>query len=189
LRWWAKDVRSWQKGVFFGAGHGGAEAIILGAITLYAFLQLTAIKNADLSKLFPANQLALAQRQVQAYWSMTWYASILGALERFFTIPCQIAMAVMVTQVFIRKKIGWLFVSISYHALLDGVAVVGQKYLNPLSLEGVIGIFAILSVAIIFLMRQPEPPEDIPTAAPATVVPPLEIIQETSENLKKTRYQ
>jgi uncharacterized membrane protein YhfC len=150
LRWWAKDVRSWRKGVFFGAGHGGAEAIILGAITLYAFLQLTAFKNADRSKLFPANQLALAQRQLQTYWSMTWYASMLGALERLFTIPCQIAMAVMVIQVFVRKNIGWLFVAISYHALLDGMAVVGQKYITPLGLEGVIGIFAILSAAIIF---------------------------------------
>ena len=189
MRWWAKDVRSWRKGVLFGAGHGGAEAIILGAITLYAFLQLVAIKNADLSKLFPANQLAIAQRQVQAYWSATWYASMLGALERFFTIPCQIAMAVMVMQVFIRKNIGWLFGAIGYHALLDGVAVIGQKYLSPISLEGVIGIFAILSVVIIFLLRQPEPPEVIPLSAPAVIVSPPQPVLETPENLEKTRYQ
>ncbi|MGA2490877.1 MAG: YhfC family glutamic-type intramembrane protease, partial [Anaerolineales bacterium] len=30
LRWWAKDVRSWRKGVLLGAGHSGAEAIIYG---------------------------------------------------------------------------------------------------------------------------------------------------------------
>jgi uncharacterized membrane protein YhfC len=189
MRWWVKDVRSWRKGVLFGAGHGGAEAIILGAITLYAFLQLVAIKNADLTKLFPANQFALAQRQVQAYWSATWYASMLGALERFFTIPCQIAMAVMVTQVFIRRNIGWLQAAISYHALLDGAAVVGQKYINPLSLEGVIGIFAILGVAIIFLLRQPEPSEAISLGEQAVVVPQIVPVQETSENLEKTRYQ
>jgi uncharacterized membrane protein YhfC len=134
----------------FGAGHGGAEAIILGVIALYVFLQLTAIRNADLSKLFPANQLALAQQQVQNYWSTPWYMAMLGALERFFTIPCQIAMAVIVMQVFTRKNIAWLFAAIGYHALVDGVAVIGQKYLLPVSLEGVIGIFAILSVAIIF---------------------------------------
>jgi Predicted membrane protein len=189
MRWWAKDTRSWRKGVLFGAGHGGAEAIILGAITMYAFLQLATIRNTDLSRLFPANQLALVQRQVQAYWSMTWYSSMLGALERFFTIPCQIAMAVMVMQVFIRKNIGWLFVAISYHALLDGMAVVGQKYINPLGLEGVIGIFAILSVAIIFLLRQPEPFEAISPVEPAVDVSQIEPVQETSENIEKTRYQ
>jgi uncharacterized membrane protein YhfC len=188
MRWWAKDVRSWRKGVFFGAGHGGAEAIILGAITLYAFMQLAAIKNADLSKIFPPSQLALAQAQVQAYWSATWYASMLGALERFFTIPCQIAMAVMVTQVFVRRNIGWLLAAISYHALIDGVAVVGQRYINPLGLEGVIGIFAILSVAIIFLLHQPEPSETISPGEPAVVVSQITPVQETSENLERTRY-
>jgi uncharacterized membrane protein YhfC len=188
MRWWAKDVRSWRKGVFFGAGHGGAEAIILGAITLYAFIQLAAIKNADLSKIFPPSQLAMAQRQVQTYWSATWYASMLGALERFFTIPCQIAMAVMVTQVFVRRNIGWLLAAISYHALIDGVAVVGQKYINPLGLEGVIGIFAILSVAIIFLLHQPEPSEAISPGESAVVVSQITPVQETSENLERTRY-
>ena len=189
MRRWAKDVRSWRKGIYFGTGHGGAEAIILGMVTLYTFLQLAAIRNADLSKLFPASQLALAQRQVQAYWSATWYASMLGALERFFTIPCQIAMAVMVTQVFVRGNIGWLLAAISYHALLDGCAVIGQKYINPLGLEGVIGIFAILSVVIIFLFRQPEPSEAISPVEPAVDVSQIEPVQETSENMEKTRYQ
>ncbi len=29
-RWWAKDARSWGKGLLAGAGHGGIEAILLG---------------------------------------------------------------------------------------------------------------------------------------------------------------
>ena len=189
LRWWAKDARSWRKGVLLGAGHGGAEAIILGGLALYAFFQLASIRTADLSKLFPTNQLALAQNQVQAYWSMTWYISMLGALERFFTIPCQIAMAVMVMQVFTRKQIGWLFAAIGYHALIDGTAVIGQKYISALELEGVVGLFAILSIIIIFLLRRPEPAADNLPAAPAAVIPMPALIEETAENLEKTRYQ
>ncbi len=189
LRFWLKDSHSWRNGVLFGAGHGGAEAIILGAITLYGFLQLATLRNADLSKIFPAAQLALAQQQVTTYWSMTWYSSLLGALERFFTIPCQIAMAVMVMQVFTRKNIGWLFAAIGYHTLLDGVAVYGQKYISPIGLEGVIGLFAILSVVIIFLLRQPEPHEDNLPGAPEPFIPPLVPLDETPENLEKTRYQ
>jgi uncharacterized membrane protein YhfC len=189
MRWWAKDTRSWRKGILFGAGHGGAEAIILGLLALYAFLQLAALRNADLTRLFPANQLALARQQVQAYWLSPWYLAMLGALERLFTIPCQIAMAVMVMQVFTRKNIGWLFAAIGYHALLDGVAVIGQKYLLPVSLEGVVGVFAILSIGIIFLLCQPEPAEVLPPVAPALVVPVTEPVPETAENLEDTRYQ
>ena len=31
-RWWAKDVRSWAKGVLLGTGWGGVEAILVAAI-------------------------------------------------------------------------------------------------------------------------------------------------------------
>jgi len=189
MRWWAKDTRSWRRGVLFGAGHAGAEAIIVGVLTLYAFLQLATIRNMDLSKLFTANQLALAQQQVQAYWSMTWYGAMLGALERLLAMTCQIAMAVMVMQVFIRKNIGWLFAAIGYHALIDGSAVISQKFLTPAGIEGVVSLFAILGVVIIFLLRQPEPPEVILAAAPAAVVSMPEPIPETPEDLEKTRYQ
>jgi uncharacterized membrane protein YhfC len=189
LRFWARDARSWRTGILFGAGHGGVEAIIVGTLALYGFLQLVGLRNTDLSKLFSANQLALAQQQVQAYWSMTWYGSLLGALERFFTIPCQIAMAAMVMQAFTRKQIRWLFLAIGYHALLDASAVLNIKYLGVYWTEAVVFGFAVLSVILIFIMRQPEPPTAILPAAPAVTVYTPEPVDETSENLENTRYQ
>lgn len=189
LRWWAKDARSWCTGVMFGAGHGGAEAIILGTLVLYSFLQLTAFRNADLAKVIPATQMELAQRQLSAYWSTSWYTSILGALERLFSIPCQIAMAVMVMQVFTRQKSRWLFIAIAYHAIIDASAVVSIQYLGAYWTEAVIGGFAICSVILVLVLRQPEPPVAILPAVPVPAVslplPP----EETSENLEKTRYQ
>lgn len=82
-RWWAKDARSWQKGLLAGSGHGSAEAIAVGLVVLYTFLQMAAIRNTDLTRLFPASQLPQVVQQVSAYWSLPWYASLLGALERF----------------------------------------------------------------------------------------------------------
>jgi uncharacterized membrane protein YhfC len=190
LRFWAKDARSWRTGVLFGAGHGGAEAIILGAVTLYGFIQLTTVRNVDLSKLVPASQLALAQQQVHAYWSMTWYNSLLGALERFFTIPCQIAMAVMVMQVFTRKRIRWLFLAIGYHALLDASAVLNIRYLGVYWTEAVVCGFAILSVFLIFALRQPEP-QTVPIpviSTPDPVFQPMPV-EESNTNLDETRFQ
>jgi len=188
LRWWLKDARSWRNSVLFGAGHGGAEAIILGVLVLYAFIQMAALRNTDLAKVIPANQLILAQKQVTAYWSASWYYSLTGALERFFTIPCQVAMAVMVMQVFTRRHIRWLFLAIGYHALLDALAVVNIKYLGVFWTEAVIGGFGILSVILILILRQPEPPADILPAAPVPAVSVPEALAETSENLERTRY-
>lgn len=31
LRYWAKDARNWRDGLMFGAGHGGMEAMLVGA--------------------------------------------------------------------------------------------------------------------------------------------------------------
>ncbi|HEX7974960.1 MAG TPA: YhfC family glutamic-type intramembrane protease, partial [Anaerolineales bacterium] len=61
LRFWVKDARSWRKGVLYGAGHGGMEAILLGLLAAYGYLQLMALRGVELSKVVPAAQLALAQ--------------------------------------------------------------------------------------------------------------------------------
>ena len=188
-RWWAKDARSWRKGVLAGAGHGGAEAIIFGALALYTFVQLVYLRNADISKLVPAGQVAITQQQVSSYWSMTWYASLLGALERAFAIPAHIAMSLLVLQTFTRKQWFWVWLAVLYHAALDGIAVYLSPRLGAFPLEAIIGAFAVLSVILIFVLRRPEPAEETlppsPTPSPAFAPKPLEA---TPENLDKTRY-
>lgn len=190
FRWWAKDARSWKKGILAGAGHGGAEAIILGVLVLVAFMQLTAYRSIDLSTVVPAAQLDAAQAQVTAYWSATWYASLLGAVERFFTIPVQIALSVIVLQSFTRKQWFWVWLAVLYHAFIDASTVYLLKPLGVFWTEALIGGFAALSVIIIFALRQPDP--DIPqpvSGSPATTTPKLQPIEETPDNLDNSKYQ
>jgi uncharacterized membrane protein YhfC len=156
LRWWARRVRNWSEGLLFGAGHGGAEAIILGVIVLYTFIQMVVLRSSDLSKIASQYQVDTIRQQLSVYWSMSWYMTLLGSLERIFAMTCQIAMALMVLQVFTRKQLRWLFYAIGYHALIDATAVVLPRYMNILFIETVIGGFAILSVIIIILLRNRE---------------------------------
>lgn len=193
-RFWVKDARSWSRGLLLGAGHGGAEAIILGALVLVGFVNLVVMRHADLSTLVPANQLAAAQQQVAGYWGASWYDSLLGALERAFTIPCQIAMSLLVLQAFTRRRIYWLGLAVLYHTLLDGVIVYlmgvwnGQPW-SVYAVEGVVGLFALASVALIFLLRRPEPPAP---AEPALDLPPAPRtpieVPATPEKLDDSRY-
>jgi uncharacterized membrane protein YhfC len=156
-RWWLKDARSWKRAVLAGAGHGGVEAIILGGLALLAFFQLTTMRNVDLSTLYTGDTLVQAQAQVNAYWSATWYDSLLGAVERSFTIVIQISFSILVLQAFVRKQARWVFASILYHALVDGSALVALQLTNAYWVEGMVCIFALISLAIIFLLRKPEP--------------------------------
>lgn len=189
LRWWLKDARSWRKGVLFGAGHGGAEAILLGGLAMYAFFQLVVLRSVDLSTVVPTAQLAQAQQQVAAYWSADWYAALLGALERLFTLVIQISLAVLVMQAFIRKQSVWVWLAVIYHAVVDATAVLVAPSIGGYWTEVVVGGFAIFSLAIIFILRQPEPAEA--TVIDKDIPEMMEIpntVEETPENLDNSRF-
>ncbi len=202
LRWWADDARSWRKGVLFGAGHGGAEAIILGLLVLYTFANMVAMRGADIARFVAPAQLALAQQQVNAYWSASWPLSLLGAVERIFTIPFQIALAVLVLQAFTRKQPAWVLLAVFYHAVVDASLVYFAALWRPFAwgtyaAEGIIAAAALVSIAIIFALRRPEPVEETDErAAPARAnTPPARIseivkgeVKETEENLDQSRY-
>ena len=197
LRYWARDARSWRKGILFGAGHGGSEAIIFGGLALLGFVNMLIARSMDLATLVPADQLALAQQQVAAYWSAPWYATLLGAVERVFAIACHVFMATLVMRAFTHRKIGWLFAAIGFHALLDAVAVFCQPYVSAYVLEAIVGVFAVLSILLTLRLRDPEPqpdPSTTPGAGSDPVFTPAEApllkpMEETPENLDNSRYQ
>jgi uncharacterized membrane protein YhfC len=169
-RWWARDARSWSKGLLAGAGHGGIEAIILGILVLYGYGQMLIMRGMDISTLVTPDKVELVNAQIQAYWSAPWTLTMLGALERLFTIPLHLAYSLLVLQAFIRKNIWWVGLAIVTHALVDGVAVfVSQIGVSALVIEGIIGIFAIGSMVIVFTLRQTAPQPDL-VPAPAPVI-------------------
>jgi len=188
LRFWAKDARSWRSGILFGVGHGGVEAIILGALVLISYVSMLVVRGMDLTQLVPAEQMDLARQQVEAYWSAPWYFTLFGALERLLTIPCHIAMAVMVMQAFTRRNITWLFAAIGYHALLDFSAVLGIQYLGPYWTEAMIAGFALISVILIIVLRQPEVDIQAGPSQAGAAAGEITPVEETPDNLENTRY-
>ncbi len=187
FRWWLKDAHTWRKGILAGVGHGGVEAIILSGLALFSMIQLIAARNMDLSTVYSGDTLRLATEQVRAYWSATWYDSMLGAVERLFTIVVQISLAVIVVQSFIRRQKRWLWLAIGYHALIDAVAVYAMSKLNPYWVEGIVGVFALISLGIIFILRSSEPLED---ANPIVDMPLVTLpqMEPTSEQLDNSKY-
>ena len=188
-RWWAKEARSWRTGLMLGAGHGGIEAIILGVLVLIAFISMVAYRNIDLSGVVPPEQLGLAQQQMQSYWSAPWYATLLGALERAFTIPFHLSCSLLVLQTFIRRQSRWLWLAVGWHALADGFAVISAGIWGVYLTEAFIGMFALASLGIIFALRQPEPEQPLAPPLPVAPLPEIIPVEENPENLDTTRYQ
>jgi uncharacterized membrane protein YhfC len=192
FRWWAKEARSWRKGVVLGAGHGGIEAILVGVVILVNLFYLMAIRNVDLTSLVPPDQLALAQKAIAGYWATPWYLIFLSALERTLALPVQICFSVLVLQTFIRRQSRWIYLAIGYHALVDGAAVFVLGTWGVYAAEAAVSAFCLLSLLVIFALRQPEPqaeqeqPELIPPPPPLR---PIDFDQmETTEKLDETRY-
>jgi uncharacterized membrane protein YhfC len=193
-RWWAKEARSWGKGLLLGVGHGGIEAVLIGVLVLLTYINMVVIRNADITTRIPAEQLALAQGQIQAYWSSPWYATLLGAVERAFTLPAHLALSLLVLQVFTRGQNRWLWLAVGWHAFLDGSAVYALPHWGAYATEALIGGMALVSVAIIFLLRQPEPvqpEEQAQTYIPLNVnevISRLPQLEEIPDKLDQTRF-
>ena len=192
-RWWAKEARSWRKGLLLGSGHGGIEAILLGFYVLYVFIRIVTLQGADLTALFPADQLALAQAQITAYWSTPWYLTFLGAVERFFTLLAHLSLSLLVLQAFTRGKSYWIWLAVFWHALLDASAVYSAGTWGAVWSEVILAGFTIVNLGLIFFLRQPEPepasdqsPEQLPDPDQIPILPEIDI---TPDTLDSTRYQ
>jgi uncharacterized membrane protein YhfC len=193
-RFWIKDARRWRDGVMYGAGHGGAEAIILGGLGVYAFFQLVALRDADLAGVVPPEYLELARAQIAAYWGAPWYEALAGAVERILALCVQTSLAVLVLQAFVRRNPLWVVGAIVWHAVIDALAVVTSVLGWPVyAIEGVVAVGALLSVVAIFALKpkHEEPPADVvgPRPPPAPPSGPGKSLREASlERLDETRY-
>jgi uncharacterized membrane protein YhfC len=112
-------------------------------------------RNIDLSTVpsIPADQLALATQQVEAYWSTPWYMALMGFVERIFTICLHVSLSVMVLYAIVYRKPIWFWLALVWHAFVDAVAVYVGQEAGILAAEGIIAVFAFISVWIVFTMR------------------------------------
>jgi uncharacterized membrane protein YhfC len=166
-----KNSRTWKEGVLVGLGHGGTEALILGVLTATAFATMIAYRSIDLSTVpnIPADQVELATQQVAAYWSTPPYLAIMGFIERIFAMCLHVGLSVMVLYAIAYKKPIWFWMALLWHALLDAVAVHMIQKVGVLAVEGIVAIFALISLWIVLILRPMFSQDTTESPAPETV--------------------
>jgi uncharacterized membrane protein YhfC len=149
-----KSSRSWKEGVLVGLGHGGTEALLLGIAAAIGFVAMLGYRSMDLATVpsIPADQLELARQQVEAYWSAPWYMALMGFIERIFAIMLHVGLSVMLLYAIAYRKPVWFWLALLWHALVDAVAVYAIQNVGILATEGIIAIFGIISLWIVFKM-------------------------------------
>jgi len=150
-----KNTRSWKEGILVGLGHGGTESVLLGILAVVGLITMIGYRNVDLSTIpsIPADQLELARQQVEAYWSAPWYLALMGVVERIFAICLHMSLSVMVLYAIAYRKPVWFWLALLWHAFVDAVAVYVGQEVGILAVEGIVAVFAILSVWIVMRMR------------------------------------
>ena len=166
-----KNVRSWKEAILVGLGHGGTEALILGALAGVAFFTMLAYRTMDLSTVpgIAADQVELARQQVAAYWAVPVYLPLLGFVERIFAMCLHVSLSVMVMLALAARKPLWFWVALLWHALVDAVAVYSISYVGAVGVEAIIAVFALISVASIFALRSMFPAETVEAPAGPSV--------------------
>lgn len=156
-----REPKTWSKAVMFGLGHEGLESIVL----VGGQIALTLLSIAILS-IINVNSLPVAQRQaviqqITTINTMPVWFPLLAAWGRFWSFPLQVALSVMVLQVFRRRQIRWLLLAILFHALVDFLALafpqaIGQSITADLLVNGMLCVFGLLGIWIIWRLHEPE---------------------------------
>lgn len=188
---WQRDARSWGKAIVFGAGHGGTEAILLGLLVIYTYVQMILLRNPELFSYVPENTLSLVQEQLETYWSIPWYLSMMGAIERALTIPFHISASVLVLQSVKQRKIMWLILAIIWHTFVNTFVVSSVQLWGIFVGESVLGLFAILALVIIFVFREPETKKEseLPPHNGPLSIEKYSTIEITKDKLERSQYE
>ena len=156
FRYILKNTKSWKEGILVGLGHGGIESLLLGSLAAVTFATMIGYRNIDLSTVpsIPVEQLELARQQVDAYWSTAWYVALLGFVERIFAICLHLSFSVIVLYSVVYRKPLWFWMALLWHAFVDAVVVYVAQELGVLGVEGIVAVFALISMWLVFRLRR-----------------------------------
>ena len=159
-RWFmGKEEKTWNKAVMYGLGHGGLESILLvGGLSLLTLVNVVVLSSINLNAL-PTAQHAQVVQQINAINAEPAWLPLLGAWERLWTLPVQVAFSVIVLQVFRRGSILWLVLAIVAHAVFDFITVAlvqllgAGKVSTNLIVELVIAIVGLGAIWVVWALR------------------------------------
>ena len=117
-------MQHYRVAVSLGGGHGGCEAFLVGVALLIALISLSILRQKDLDKILPPEEVPEIKKVLDDYWTTPWYDVLMAPVERVTAMIFHMSAAVLVLQVFRRNEFAWLGAAIGFHALVDTVAVI-----------------------------------------------------------------
>lgn len=149
FRFFLKKYREWKDGIAYGIGHGGIEAILVGALGGIQYLTFASLINASkFDQLIPSSS---GSQQIKSHLLDDPEFFLLGGVERILAFTIQLGLSLLVFYA-VQKKRVFLLYAIIIHAVFDFLAVyLSQELQLALTVEFVLCVFAICS--LIFIIK------------------------------------
>lgn len=145
LRYWAKGVRTWPRGVAFGLGHGGIEAILL--LGLSAVNGVVLLSTADALRgsvgTSAPDQLPALEAQIATVRDLTLGDAALGLWERIPAIVVHVACTLLVLRAVRDRRPVLLLVAMVLHCALNAVTVGTAQVAGAVIVEVVLTVLAL----------------------------------------------
>jgi len=178
IRFVARRVRFTGPALMLGAGHGGVEALFVGAMAVIAVVNLAVLHqhpDAILDGLTPEQQLA-AVASIEAIEATPVVLPLVAALERLMVLPFHLAATLIVTAAVVKKKPLWLLAAVLFHAALDAPTAWLSWTVGPLAAELWIAGLSVSSLVVLWgLGRRLREPSDEPAELAAPSGAPIEL--------------
>lgn len=173
LRWRRlSDVRTWDRGVMLGLGHGGIEAVIVGLSILSSAVSLHLLRTQGMAALgVPEELTGAVQAQLDQVFGAPPLMMLVGAAERLMAMTCHVAMSLLVMRAVRERRPRWLAASIALHTALNAGAVWWVQAGHPMGAEAFLLVMAVLSLGLILALRDPPsaPGQPTPAVQPITL--------------------
>ncbi|QAV26604.1 YhfC family intramembrane metalloprotease [Neobacillus thermocopriae] len=156
FRFMLKNNRSYGDGLSFGLGHGGMEAVLIGAFSAVNMMVIShLVQTGDFEQVaasLPATQIDMIQSMLnQPDWMY-----VLGGIERIFAIAIHVALSLLVLYGVRNGQFRYVMYAILMHALIDVVPALYQVKVisNIWVAESILALIAIAS--FVFIRRMSE---------------------------------
>ncbi|SDN27503.1 Uncharacterized membrane protein YhfC [Fictibacillus solisalsi] len=148
-----KKYREWKDGIAYGIGHGGIEAILIGAFAAFQnILMANLINSGGFERLAgaPGQDPNILMGIKDQLVNTSSYMFLLGGFERIAAFVLQIALSIIVLYAVKSKKPLYLLYAILIHAAIDFVAVLSKSLEWSVWIpEGMLLVIALLSIVFI----------------------------------------
>lgn len=138
-------AQRWSDGLMVGLGHGGIEAMIVGAVMTAASLSsLWALRGVDLNTLgMTAAELTAVSTQLDAV-DKTPLLVFAAVLERTLALTLHVAISMMVWRAFQQRQPLWALLGLLVHTVFDTMAVwAAQTFDSVWTIEGILLLMAL----------------------------------------------